>query len=63
MQQVLSLPVKYREVIILYYFKELSVKEIADALSTKETTVRTHLNRGRNKIRSLIEAERGGEIG
>jgi RNA polymerase sigma factor (sigma-70 family) len=44
--QVLSLPMKYREVIILFYFEEFSVNEIADSLSINQNTVRTRLNRG-----------------
>ncbi|WP_240468622.1 sigma-70 family RNA polymerase sigma factor [Gracilibacillus sp. YIM 98692] len=62
LNQVMSLPIKYREVIILHYFKEFSVKEIAETLSTKETTIRTRLNRGRNKIKDLIQSERGEEV-
>lgn len=61
LEKVLMLPLKYREVIILYYFKELSVKEIAAVLSIKETTVRTRMDRGRRKIRDLIQSERGDE--
>ncbi|MFC4558300.1 sigma-70 family RNA polymerase sigma factor [Virgibacillus kekensis] len=59
LNQVMGLPIKYREVIVLHYFKELSTKEIADALSMKEVSVRTRLKRGRDKLKQLLSAERG----
>lgn len=63
LNQVFSLPIKYREVIILFYFEEFSVNEIADALSINQNTVRTRLNRGRGKLKNIIQSERGGDLG
>lgn len=63
LNQVLSLPIKYREVIILFYFEEFSVNEIADSLSISQNTVRTRLNRGRGKLKNIIQSERGGDLG
>ncbi len=57
---VMDLPVKYREVIILFYFKELSIKEISSVLKLNEATVRTRLNRGRAKLKECLSPERGG---
>ncbi|MEH7245407.1 sigma-70 family RNA polymerase sigma factor [Neobacillus niacini] len=62
LNQVLSLPIKYREVIILFYFVEFSVNEIADSLSINQNTVRTRLNRGRRKLKNIIESKRGGDL-
>ncbi|SDQ07989.1 sigma-70 family RNA polymerase sigma factor [Virgibacillus salinus] len=59
LNQVMGLPVKYREIIILYYFKELSTTEIGHALNMKEVSVRTRLNRGREKLKQLLSLERG----
>ncbi|MFJ5771694.1 sigma-70 family RNA polymerase sigma factor [Psychrobacillus sp. NPDC093180] len=53
-EKVMELPIKYREVIILYYFKELSVKEISFILNEKETTLQTRLLRARSKLKDLI---------
>jgi RNA polymerase sigma-70 factor (ECF subfamily) len=53
--EVLKLPLKYREVILLYYFKELSVFEISEILYKKETTIRTLLQRGRELLRRKLE--------
>ena len=47
---VKSLPDKYRQVIHLYYYEELSVKEIAQILGTKEATVKTRLARARKLL-------------
>ncbi|MRH41801.1 sigma-70 family RNA polymerase sigma factor [Aquibacillus halophilus] len=64
LERVLSLPVKYREVIILFYFKDLTVVEIGNSLELKQTTVRTRLNRGRDRLKNLLDlAERGENIG
>ncbi|MYL43935.1 sigma-70 family RNA polymerase sigma factor [Virgibacillus massiliensis] len=51
---ILDLPIKYREIIILYYFKELTTKEIGFVLSVKEATVRTRLIRGREKLKNIM---------
>lgn len=55
---VFDLPVKYREIIILYYYKELKIDEIAELLSISDNTVKTRLKRGREKLRNQLE---GGE--
>ncbi len=52
------LPVKYREVIVLFYQRELSSAEVAQTLGISEATVRTRLHRGRALMRELME---GGE--
>lgn len=60
---ILSLPLKYREVIILYYYKELSQEEIADLLSISINTVKTRMVRGRKRLKKLLkEEELLGEI-
>lgn len=54
---VLELPVKYREVIHLYYYEGYSTKEIASILSRKETTVRTQLQRGREMLKIKLKED------
>ncbi|WP_419881740.1 sigma-70 family RNA polymerase sigma factor [Peribacillus sp. B-H-3] len=56
---VSSLPVKYREVIWLYYYVELSVMEIADVLNCSVNTVKTRLARGRKLAKITIEEGEG----
>ena len=45
---VLDLPTKYRTVIHLFYFEDMTTANIAEILSIKESTVRSQLHRGRN---------------
>lgn len=54
---VMKLDEKYRDVLSLYYFNELTVPEIADLLSRKEGTVKQQLARGRHKLINMIEKE------
>ena len=52
---VLSLPGKYRAVIHLHYFEDLSVTEIAQMLQTPEGTVKSQLSRGRALLREMLK--------
>jgi RNA polymerase sigma-70 factor, ECF subfamily len=55
---VLKLPVKYREAIILHYFHDLKVNEVAGALEINPNTVKTRLTRGREALKRIL-IERG----
>jgi len=49
----------YREVLVLFYFEELSIKEISNLLNEKEGTIKSKLSRGRNILReSLLKGGR-----
>jgi RNA polymerase sigma factor (sigma-70 family) len=52
---VLSLPVKYREVLTLYYYEECSIEDIRVMLELNPNTIKTRLNRGRAKLRKMME--------
>lgn len=52
---VCSLPDKYRQVIHLYYYEELSIKEIAEILGKKEGTIKTRLARARRLLNQKLE--------
>jgi RNA polymerase sigma-70 factor, ECF subfamily len=54
---VMALPVQYREVIYLYYFEEMQIKEIAKATEQKSNTVKTRLRRAK----SMLKEQLGGE--
>ncbi len=51
---VLKLPVKYREVLLLYYYEDLQVSEVAEFLRVPVSTVKTRLQRGREKLKQLL---------
>ena len=48
---VRSLPLKYLQVVELYYFEGYSVAEISDILSANENTVKSRLKRGRELLK------------
>lgn len=52
---VQTLPSKYRTVIHLFYYEDMSVREISECLSMKETTVKSHLFRGRELLRNELK--------
>ncbi|HIU49049.1 MAG TPA: sigma-70 family RNA polymerase sigma factor [Candidatus Avimonoglobus intestinipullorum] len=52
---MLELPQKYRAVIHLFYYEELTVREIAEVLQVKESTVRSQLHRGRELLKELLK--------
>ena len=54
---VLELPKKYRTVIHLFYYEDMSIKEIAEVLGTKEGTVKSQLHRGRNMLKESLKGE------
>lgn len=56
-EAVLKLPVKYRSVVHLYYYEDYSVKEIADILHLRETTVQTQLMRARKKLKMMLKED------
>ena len=51
---VSSLPEKYKKVITLYYFQEMSYEDIGKRLHVPTNTVRTHLARAKKKLKGLI---------
>jgi RNA polymerase sigma-70 factor (ECF subfamily) len=57
MGSILSLSIKYREVILLFYFEGYKTREIAELLNEKESTVRVRLSRGIKKLRDHIQEE------
>jgi RNA polymerase sigma-70 factor (ECF subfamily) len=48
---IMKLPLKYREVILLYYYQEFSTKEAAGILSIPESTVSTRLRRAKDALK------------
>lgn len=51
-----ALPADYREVIKLHYLDGLSVKQLSQILDRNENTVKTHLLRGRQMLKTYLEA-------
>ena len=56
------MPERYRAVIHLFYYEEMSVAEIASILGLREGTVRTRLSRARDKLRAMLEGTEGTHV-
>jgi RNA polymerase sigma-70 factor (ECF subfamily) len=52
---VMSLPMKYRVVLYLFYYEGYTTAQIAQALHIQDATVRTHLTRGRQKLKTILQ--------
>lgn len=55
MQHVLALSLKYREVIILFYYEDMTSLEIAELLKVSENTVKTRLRRAREQLKARMK--------
>ena len=51
---VMGLPKKERTVIHLFYYEDLSVKDIAEILKINESAVKTRLSRARKKLKESL---------
>jgi RNA polymerase sigma-70 factor (ECF subfamily) len=58
---IAQLPEKYKTVIIMYHFQNLSYKEIGDILSLPVRTVETQLYRAKKKLKEILDKEEGGK--
>jgi len=52
---VMNLPIKYREVIYLFYYEELSIKEIAIVIDVKENTIKTRMKKAKELLKKGLE--------
>ena len=57
LEQIMTLPSKYRTVIHLFYYEGYSIKDISELTRKKESTVRSHLTRARQKLKSILKED------
>ena len=57
-QAIYSLPLKYREVIVLRHLQDLSYIEISNILKLPQGTVKVRLYRARGQLRKILENDR-----
>ncbi|MFN7250591.1 MAG: sigma-70 family RNA polymerase sigma factor [Anaerobacillus sp.] len=62
MEQVMSLPINYREVILLFYYKEFTIDEIATITGLNKATIKTRLKRAREKLHTIYVGKRGESV-
>lgn len=58
-EKISKLGTKYREVILLYYYQEMSISEIAVVLKLKESAVKVRLFRGREQLKLNFKEDIG----
>lgn len=58
MTAIHALPTAFREVVMLHYYQNYGISEIAQMLSLPEGTISSRLSRGRKKLESILQ---GGE--
>ncbi len=52
---------EYRLAVVLFYYEELSLKDISDVLDIPVGTVKSRLNRGKAELREALEGGHGNE--
>lgn len=55
--EVMKLPEKYRIVIHLYYYEDLTIREIAQVLGKSESGIKMRLSRGREFLKNILKEE------
>ena len=58
-----SLPESLRAPIVLYYYDDLPVREIASILGLREGAVKTRLSRGRQALKTMLEPLEKEDVG
>ena len=53
----MALPDKYRIALYLFYYEGYAISDIAKLCKKKETTIKTHLKRGRELLRREWEGD------
>ncbi len=49
------LPMQFREVILLFYYQNFGISEIAEILQLPEGTISSRLSRARAKLKDFLE--------
>lgn len=57
MHYVNKLDRDFRDVVVLFYYEGMSVKEISEILGVREGTVKSRLSRARSKLKIIMENE------
>jgi len=57
LKEIMNLPSKYKELLILYYYEEFSTVDISRILKIPEGTIRSRLFRAREMLKSNIDGK------
>lgn len=61
-ETVLSLPTKYRDLLLCVYFNEMTIAEAAKTLNIPEGTAKSRLSRARHKLKEMLEGRISDEF-
>ncbi|WP_152395330.1 sigma-70 family RNA polymerase sigma factor [Paenibacillus guangzhouensis] len=53
--QIIKLSSKYKEVLLLYYYQDMKIREIAEVLQIPESTVAVRLKRARESLKGKLK--------
>ncbi len=54
-EALLALPEDYREAVILFYYEDMSIKEISRITGESAGTIKTRLSRARSRLRRVLD--------
>lgn len=60
MQAIQSLPPQYSQAIIMRYYNNMSIEDIAVAMDYSRSTVKRRLRKGRKLLENMLHEEKGG---
>lgn len=55
LNEVMSLPLKYRQVVVLHYYQGMQLEEIARALNKPAGTIRSQMKRAKEKLHDRLK--------
>ena len=62
-EQIAKLPTKYKEVIILYYYQQMTMAEISEILNVNINTIKSRLLRGKKILQNRLErSDTSGQV-
>jgi len=61
LEAIMELPMKYRSIILLYYYEDYSIKEISNIMGIKEATIGSQLHRARELLKTKLKGGLGDE--
>lgn len=62
MKEVLSLPSKYKDIVLCVYYHQMSLTEAAGVLNIAEGTAKSRLSRARKRLKAALEGRISDEL-
>lgn len=61
MEDILNLPDREKDVVLMYYYQGMGVREIGEALNLRASSVSKRLEKARRKLRGMLEGDQQDE--